>query len=287
MTAVFKREFKSYYTGIIGYIFTAVVLLFAGIFSWVINLGSAYSNFEYVLSSMTFVYMIAIPLLTMRAVAEERRQKTDQLLYSLPLGMGRIIAGKYLAMLAVIALPCAVMCLYPLVLSMFGQVYLPSAYGAIVGFFLLGAALAAIGLFISTMTENPAVAAGLGIGVTLLLYFMSALASFVPSSAVASMIALLILVVVLAFLVRLLTKSTVVAFAVGLVGWVGVLAAYLYKSTWFEGLFLTVVQQISLFDRFSNFVDGIFDLTAVVYYISVAGIFVFLSVQAMEKRRWS
>lgn len=138
MTAVFRREMGAYFHGVTGYLFMAFVLVFAGIYTMVYNLSGLYANFEYVLDAISFIYLIAVPVLTMRSVAEEKRQRTDQLLYSLPIRLVDVVAGKYLAMLAVLAAPTAVMGLYPLLLSRFGSVYLPTAYASLLAFFLLG-----------------------------------------------------------------------------------------------------------------------------------------------------
>ena len=186
MTAVLRHELSSYFTNVTGYVFGAFLLLFAGIYTMVINLQSASPYFEYVLMNMDFIFLIIVPILTMRVIAEERRQKTDQLLYSLPLTMTQVALGKYLAMLVIFLIPVAVIGVYPLVLTAFGAVYLPAAYGALTGFFFLGASLIAIGMFISSLTESQAVAAGLCFVVMLLNYFISSLASYVPSTAFAS-----------------------------------------------------------------------------------------------------
>ncbi|MGN0163466.1 MAG: ABC transporter permease, partial [Candidatus Ornithomonoglobus sp.] len=115
MRAIFKRELHAMFTSITGYIFCAFILLFAGIYMTVINLKQGYANFEYVLGNMGFIFLIAIPILTMRSVAEERRQKTDALLYSLPVSMTRVVAGKFLAMLAVLFIPLFIIGFYPLI----------------------------------------------------------------------------------------------------------------------------------------------------------------------------
>ena len=284
MTAIYQRELRSYFHGMTGYVFIAFLLVFAGIYTMFYNLSSGYPNFEYVLQAMTIIFLIAIPVLTMRVIAEERRQKTDQLLYTLPLGMTRVVLGKYLAMITVVAVPCVVMAFYPLLLSTFGTVSFPTAYGALVGFFLLSAALSAIGLLISSLTENQAVAAGVCFGVMLLLYFMS---SFVPSSAGASLGALLVTVLVLAVLVRVFTKSSPAALLVGVLGEVCLLGAYFAASDSFAGLFGRVVDGLSVFTRFDTFAEGMFDWTAVIYYLSIIAVALFLAVQTMEKRRWS
>ena len=128
MTAIYERELRSYFNGMTAYVFVAFLLLFAGIYAMLYNLNNGYPNFEYVLQSMTIIFLIAIPILTMRVIAEERRQKTDQLLYALPVGMTRVVLGKYLALLTVVALPCAIMVLYPVLLSTFGAVSFRTAW---------------------------------------------------------------------------------------------------------------------------------------------------------------
>lgn len=160
MKAIFRRELSSYFTGLSGYVFGAFLLLFAGIYTMAYNIRAAVSNFEYVLSSMSFIFLVIVPILTMRVFAEEKRQKTDQLLYSLPLTMTEVVMGKYLAMLVMFLIPLCIIGIYPAVLSHFGKVNLAAAYGALVGFFFLGAALLAVGAFISSVTDSQGVAAG-------------------------------------------------------------------------------------------------------------------------------
>lgn len=129
MKAIFRRELSSYFTGLSGYVFGAFLLLFAGIYTMAYNIRAAVSNFEYVLSSMSFIFLVIVPILTMRVFAEEKRQKTDQLLYSLPLTMTEVVMGKYLAMLVMFLIPLCIIGIYPAVLSHFGKVNLAAAYG--------------------------------------------------------------------------------------------------------------------------------------------------------------
>ena len=145
MTAVFKHELKLYFHSLTAYVFGAFLLAFVGIGSMLYNLQAAVSNFEFVLSFGSLVFVVIVPILTMRVLAEERKQRTDQLLYSLPITTAQVIAGKYLALLAVYLIPLCVVALYPLLFSQFGEVYLPTSYGSILAFFILGAALIAVG----------------------------------------------------------------------------------------------------------------------------------------------
>ena len=287
MKAIFRHELSSHMQSVTGYVFGAFMLLFAGIYCMVLNLKVGYANFEYVLGSMSFVYIIGIPILTMRIIADERKQKTDQLLYSLPLTMTRVVLGKYLVLLIMLLIPTAIIALYPLILSAFGHVYFPAAYGTLIGFFFLGAALAAIGMFVSSLMENQASAAGLCFAVILLDYFISSLAGYVSATALASFIAYAIVLAALAVVVRLLTKNTFAALLSGLIPGIALVLVYGLSSASFAGSFPAVMKQLSLFDRFYVFTNGVFDIRALVFFASVVMVFLFLSVQSMEKRRWN
>lgn len=287
MKAVFRHELSSHFTSLTGYVFGAFLLLFAGIYTMAYNLQGTYTNFEYVLGSMSFVFLVIVPILTMRTLAEERRQKTDQLLYSLPISMTQVVLGKYAALLAVFALPVLLLCLYPLVLTAFGNVYLPASYSAILGFFFLGAALIAIGVYISSVTDSQAVAAGLCFVVMLVNYFIADLASYVSTTAFASLVALVIGAGLLCVAIYFMTKNGFAALMSAAVLEAGLMLAYIFNSTAFEGLFPSIMEELSLFERFYSIIDGVLDLTTIVYYISVIAVFLFLSVQSMEKGRWS
>ncbi|MEE0109928.1 MAG: ABC transporter permease subunit [Oscillospiraceae bacterium] len=287
MRAVLKHELSSYFTNLSGYVFGAFLLLFAGIYTMVYNIQSATTKFEYVLGGMSFVFLVIVPILTMRVLAEERHQKTDQLLYSLPLTMTQVVLGKYFAMLVIFLVPLAIISIYPIVLTAFGNVYLPAAFSAIVGFFFLGAALITIGMYISSVTESQAVAAGLCFVVMLLNYFIADLADMASTTAFGSLAVLMVVSLVVSGIVYLMTKNGFAALmcAAVLVG--GTMLAYTFHSSAFEGLFPEIMENLSLFEQFYELINGVFDLRNIVYFVSVIGVFLFLSVQSMEKRRWS
>lgn len=287
MRAVYLKELKLNFTGFTGYLYGAFILLFVGIYTMAINLSGGYAQFEYVLESMAFIYLIACPVLTMRAFAEEKRSKTDQLLYSLPIRLSDVVVGKYLAMLTVSLLPVAVVSVYPLLLSGYGHVDMRSAYASILMFFLLGACLTSIGMFISSVTENQVTSAVVTLVIMLITYFMTSLASYVSTASSSSLIALSALALVLAAIVYLFTKNLSVAFltAAALVG--ALLIAYAIDSSAFSGLFPALMKKLSLFERFYGTIGGMFDLTAIVYYLSIIGVFLFFTTETLEKRRWS
>lgn len=287
MIAVLKHELRLYFHSLTAYVFGAFLLAFVGIGAMLYNIQAAVSNFEFVLSFGSLVFVVIVPILTMRVIAEERKQKTDQLLYALPITTTQVILGKYLALLVVYLIPLALISLYPLVFSQFGEVYLPTSYGSILAFFVLGAALIALGVFISSLTDNQGFAAGIGIAAILLNYYSVSLSEYISSTAFGSLAALCVLVVLLAMLVKYLTKNETLAYfgAGGLL--VLIMGFYMYDSTQFEGLLPQVMANLSLFERFYVFVNGVFDMAAIVYYLTVIVFFLFLAVQSLEKRRYN
>lgn len=287
MIAIFKHELKSYFHSLTAYIFGAFLLAFVGIGAMMYNIQASVSNFEYVLSFSSIIFVIIVPILTMRVIAEERKQRTDQLLYSLPLTTFAVVMGKYLALLVVFLIPLAIICLYPLIFSQFGDVYLLTSYGSILAFFVMGAALLSIGVFISSLTDNQGFAAGIGIAVILLNYYSVSLAEYVSTTAMGSAIVLCVFCVILGFVVYHLTKNDNLSYAIVIVLILGICITYRINSSLFEGLIPDIMSRLSLFKRFSTFVNGVFDINAIVYYLSVIVFFLFLSVQSLEKRRYN
>ena len=286
MTAVLKHELRSYFHSFTAYVFGAFLLAIVGFGAMLYNLQAAVSNFEYVLSFGSIVFVVIVPILTMRVIAEERKQKTDQLLYSLPITTTQVILGKYLALLAVYLIPLAVISIYPIIFAQFGDVYLPTSYGSLVAIFIMGAALVALGVFISSLTDNQGLAAGIGIAVILFNYYSVSLSEYVSSTAAGTVMALGVLVLALGALIRYLTRNEYLAYAVAFVLLAAICITGFVDPEAFEGLLPNIMRQLSLFERFNTFVSGVFDLTAIVYYLSVIVFFLFLSVQSLEKRRY-
>ena len=287
MIAVLKHELKGYFHSLTAYVCGAFLLVFIGIGAMLYNIQAAVSNFEFVLGFGSILFVVLVPVLTMRVLAEERRQKTDQLLYSLPITTTQVIAGKYLALLTVFALPMVVITLYPLLFAQFGAVYLPTAYGSILAFFLVGAALIALGMFISSLTDNQGLAAGIGIAVILFNYFSVQLAEYVSATGIGSFIAILVLILGLGMLIRHLTKSEGLALTLSIGLMAAALGAYFMTPESFEGLLPRIMTELSLFAHLNVFVNGMFDLNGIVYFGSVIVLFLSLAVQSMEKRRYN
>ncbi len=287
MTAVLRHELRGYVHSLTGWLYCAFILAFVGVGALMYNIQSAVANFEYVLGYVCIGLVFIVPVLTMRSLAEERKQKTDQLLYSLPLTAWHIIGGKFLALLAVFTAPLVIVAFYPLLFSRYGEVYLPTSYGSLLAFWLLGAACIAIGMFVSSLTENQGFAAGIAIVALLLNYFSVSLAEYVSATAFGSFAVLMVLALLLGFVIRGLTHSEAVGYGIAIALMVLCAGVYFIDSTKFEGLVPDIMEKLSLFQRFTPFINGVFDVTGLVYFLTVIGFFLFLTVQSLEKRRYN
>lgn len=238
MKAIYKRELSGYFKSMTGYVFMFFVFMIVGIYFFAYNLNIGYPSMDVTFNSITFIFLIVIPILTMRVLSEERKQKTDQLLLTAPVSIEKIVFGKFLALVTVFLIPMLVICFYPLVMRSFGEISFAQNYTAVLGFFLLGCANIAVGLFVSSLTENQIIAAVLTFCVLFLSFIMSGLESFLPSSMS-------------------------------------------------DGVVYQIMEACNIDGHFQKFVDGTFDLTAVVYFLSIMFVFIFLTIQTMKKRRWN
>lgn len=235
MTAIYKRELKAFFTSVTGWLFIAAHICLAGLYFFAINLLSGYGNLADTVSSILFLLLLTTPVLSMRILAEERKQKTDQLILTSPVSVAGIVAGKYLAMATVFTVPIAVMSVFPLLLARYGTVPMGESYTAILVYYLFGLACIAVGLFVSSLTESQVIAAVLSFAILFAAYMMNAIISLISSSG------------------NLLTK---------------LLGAFNFSS------------------RLDRMLGGTLDLKAVLYFVTVIAVFLFLTVQSIQKRRY-
>lgn len=287
MLAVYKKELRGYLTSMVGYVFIAFVLLILGIYFTAYNLQYANPDFGATLSSVTFLFLLITPILTMRILAEEKKNRTDQLLLTAPVSVWKVILGKYLSMVTIYAIPVVISAFYPLIMGRYGVISYPMAYVAVIGFFFLGCAQIAVGLFLSSVTESQVIAAVLTFGILFCSYMMDGIESFFSDTAISSMVAFLIIAVVVGIVVYQLTKNIIFSSCAGGVLVIGIAAVYFIKPTVFTGLIQKFLNLFAIANHFDNFVGGIFDVTGIIYMVSVVCIFVFLTVQCIQKRRWS
>lgn len=235
MIAIYKRELQSYFTSMIGCIFIAFFIAIVSLYFQIYNLLNGYTYFSYALYSTTFFLLIGVPLLSMKCFAEEKKNKTEQLLMTSPVSLTGIVVGKYLSMITVFAVPNLLFCTYPLIIKSLGTAHLLIDYATILSYFLLGCAFLAIGMYISSLTESQVIAAIATLAILYVLYIWDGLISYIPFTT---------------------------------------LQSYL--------------QKFSMIEVITNFaLNQIFDVLGLILYMSIIFVFVFLTIQSLQKRRWS
>ena len=182
MAAIYKRELKSYFYSMTGYVFIAFVTMFIGIYFMATNMLGGYPYFSYTLGAILIILLIAIPVLTMKSMSEEHHSRTDQLLLTSPVSLTGIVLGKYLAMVTVLLVPILLICFCPLIIAMNGSATLTADYAAILAFFCMGCVYIAVGMFVSALTESQIIAAVGTFAALLVLYLWTDLVSFLPDS---------------------------------------------------------------------------------------------------------
>lgn len=288
MMAIYKRELKSYFQSMIGCVFVAFLVAFTGIYFMAYNLTAGYPYFSYTLSGALIVFLVGIPLITMKSFSEERKNKTDQLLLTAPVSLTRVVVGKYLAMVTVLAVPNVIFCLFPLLIKLNGNAYLLTDYLSILVFFLLGCVYVAIGMFLSSLTESQIIAYISTFGVLLVLYLWDGIISFLPSSAMSCMIGLVVILSLLILYIYQMTSNWVVSAMLEGINIVVNVVLYLVKSSLYENLLTRLLGKLALADVFTGITDNqILDVSGLVLYLSVIVVFIFLTIQAIQKRRWS
>lgn len=287
MAAIFKREIRAYYTGMIGYVTAAVSLFFLGLYFTNRNLMYASSDFASVLYTTTMILLFLLPAVSMRSFAEDRRNKTDQLLLTSPVSIPAIVLGKFLAEFVVFAAPMAVALIMPLILMAFGNVSLISAYSALFTYLLLGAACLAVGTWISALTENQIIAYLATFGVLIVAYLMNGIQTMFTSGSLLALVVFLVVLLIASILVGVVCKSLTSCCAVFCAGGILLGVLFVLRPTWLLSAFDSVLSAMALFEPFNGVVGGMFSISAIVYYLSVIALFLFLTGQSLERRRWN
>ena len=287
MTAIFKREFRSYFTGMVGYAVAAVSLFFLGLYFTNRNLLYQSSDFAGVLYTTTLILLFLLPAVSMRSFADERRARTDQMLLTSPVSIPAIVAGKFLAQLAVFCVPLTAAAVMPLILTAFGKVSLISAYAALLGYILLGGACLAVGTFISCLTENQIVAYLASFVVLLIAYLMNGIKTMFTSGNILAFVVFALVLLAASAAVGVVCKNILAGGAVLVVGAAALFALFILRPAWLLSAFDAVLTALALFAPYAEIIGGSFSLPVILYYLSVIGVFLFFTGQTLERRRWN
>lgn len=288
MLTIFKKELRGYFTSGTAYIFMTIYLLISGIVFFAVNIGSSPNNmYASTGNIMLLMSLFLIPIITMKTISEETRNKTDQLLLTSPQSITGIVVGKYLAATALYSITVAITFIYPLILRMFGDIHFTEILSIYLGIILTGAAIIAIGVFISSLTDSQVVAAVATLGANFLVYLMDALSSAMPATAISGVVFTVVLIIALCAVIYFATKNVIVSAGVAVVGFGITIALFISKNTLFEGLIAKVLQWISLTSKYVTFAVGVVHLSSIIFFISFAFIFIYITIKMIDKRRWS
>lgn len=286
MTAIIKKELRTYFSSWIGYIYLLILVGLTGVYFSLANVLALSPSYQNVLSGTSFIFLIITPLLTMRLFAEEARQKTDQLLFTAPLSVTEIVIGKFIAAFALFMTAMVITMLFPLMLSRYGTLPTNQIAGAFIGYILIVACFIALGMFMSLLTDNQIIAAVSTFAVLFLLFIMDSIANSMPADTTSSLVFVGLLIIALSALVYDSTKNIFAGLIVAVLGLGASVITYVVNNLIFDGIIVKVLQWLSLMARFNNFMSGILNLSDICYYLTFIIAFLFLSVNLIEKRRW-
>ncbi len=286
MFAVLKKEMKTYFSSLTGYIFMGFFLILSGIFVSLYNLYTGSPDYNKVLSSINFIFLFLVPVLTMRLMSEEQKQKTDQLLLTSPLSIWDIVLGKYFAAVGVFALTLLITCIYPIILSFFGKLAVAKIIGGYIGFFLLGCAFISIGLFVSSKTDNQVISAVVTFGVLLFIWLLDAIQQGLPTGTVSGIIFAGAIVAIITLFVHSATKNRTVSITTAIIGGAIIAIVYFVNQSVYDAFIINFFGWFSLLQRYEGFAMGVLSLSPIIYYITFSFAFLFLTVRGIDKRRW-
>jgi len=286
MIAIYKKEMRTYFTNMMGYIFLAFILLIMGLFFSFDNVFRLDPRFQLVLSNATTFLFVLIPVITMRLFSEEARQKTDQLLFTSPLSVTQIVLGKFFSAVTLFLVAIAVSMLFPILISQYGNLPFNQIVGSYIGFILLGISCIAVGVFMSVLTDNQIIAAVATIGALFVMFVMNIVALSMPTTAFASLMFVGIIIAIVVGIWYNSTKNIIATLVVAALALAVAGGLYLFNNLIFDGIIVRSLQWLSLFTRFNVFAVGILNTSDIVYYLSFSALFIYLAINVIEKRRW-
>lgn len=284
MWNLYKKELASYLHSMIAYVFMAFFVAASGIYYSYYCLTYATMEYgNYVLSSIVILLIIVVPLLTMRLVAEEKKQKTDQLLLTSPIKVSSIIIGKYLAVETLFAMALLITGVFPVISGLFGTMNYKELFTGFLGYFLMGSALIAVGVFLSSITENPVIAAGLSFGAVLFTFLAGNAVDNIPSRPRYTIIFLVAVALIIAWCYYIKSRNKMITAVIAVICIVGIAALYALKPEAYEDGVASIFSWFSVMERFNDFVGGILNLSSIIYYISFIIIFLLLSIVIFKR----
>ena len=287
MLAIFKREIRAYFLTPIGYIFMGLFLLLSGVFFFFDNLMQGRSQYTGFLGNLLFIYLFAIPILTMRLFSEEKRQKTDQLLLTSPISITGIVCGKFFAAFVVFCLTLLITAFYAILIAVYGDLQIWETVASYTGFIFLGASYISVGIFVSALTENQLTAVLVSFFTLMFIWLIDPISTIVPMDAKSGITSAIFLLVAILIFLYFNTRNWIIIIALALLGGLVIGGFFIFKQDVFPGLMSKSLGWFSLNRRYQSFSMGLLKIDSLLYYVSFSGLFLFLTVRLIEKRRWN
>jgi ABC-2 type transport system permease protein len=287
MLEILNKELKSYFHSSASYIFLFVFLLISGVFFTLSNLITGSGDYTNIVYSMIFIFLFLVPILTMRIIANETHEKTDQLLLTSPLKIWEIVVGKFLASTIVFFIAVIITFIYPVILKNLGSFPVGETIGAYIGFILLGLCFISIGIFISALTENQVTAAVGTFGTLFIIWILDWIGSGLPTSVISGVIFTEILVAIISLFLYYNSQNIIISVSTGVIGSLIVLVVYLKNKNLYDGFIVKFVDWFSLIKRYEPFNMGMLSASSIAYYISFCVFFILLTINVIDRRRWS
>ena len=288
MTAIMKRDFRSYFNSMTGYIYVACIVLVTGIYFMAYNLVYGHPYFAMVVNAIPLIYSVGIPILTMKSFAEERRTKTDQMLLTYPVPVGQIVLGKFFAVMGVVLIPILISCICPIIISLCGTGHPGTDYASLLAFYILCGMYVSIGLFVSSLTENQIISAVISFVALMILYLWDSLVDYIPTKPVANFVGVIIIAIIITLIVYSLSKNRLLTLIVAVVLVGADVIAYLIKPILFFGFLKELFGTFSCVSVLTNFTTySVFDIGGLFLFLSITAMFLFLTCQVIQKRRWN
>lgn len=285
MKAIIKRELFSYFVTMSGWVFIGFFVLMSAVYFTLINVFSQIPDYSITLNNETILFLILIPALTMRFFAGEARQNTDRLLFTSPVNVNQIVLGKFFGALLLFLSALAITAIFPIILSFFGTLPAAKIIGTFVGFAFVGCSFIAVGLFVSSLSNSQIISAIGTLCALLLLFLIDVIIQVLPSSGIASVIFVAIIVLAVSIFFYKITKSFYISITLGSLSAFLAALVYFLKNDLYTGLIAKILNWLSIMSRFDNFAKGILNLSDIVYYITFSAAFIFLTVTVTEARR--
>ncbi len=292
MGAIFRRETLSYFTSPIGYIFLAAFYAFSAFSFSRQSLIYGTTSMDGMFQEIMIILIVLIPILTMRTLSEEKKNKTDQCLLTAPVSLGGIVAGKFLAAFLIYVLGIAITLVYAIVIAAFATPDWMVITGNIIGLTLLGSAFISVGIFFSSLTENQVVSAVISFIGMVMLYLLTNVSQVIPTDFIENLmpdLSALWRTIIVEIIVVALTLFCFFMFGKKIaVLIIGVIAAIVLGTFAVNGEVVPkILEKLSFWERYVGFTYGLFDLSNALYFISATVVFLFLTVRVLEKRRWA